>query len=128
MMAVAATGAIVALGDTLFPAASLAQGFAADLDATSHFLIRLRVLHPVLAVALALVVIALARRDPSFAGPSGESLRAIVMTLVFVQAGLGVINLLMLAPLPLQLAHLLGSNLLWIALVWAWIGGAKTNN
>jgi len=128
MMAVAATGAVVALGDTLFPAASLAQGFAADLDATSHFLIRLRVFHPALAVALALVVIALARRDPSFAGPEGESLRAIVMTLVFVQAGLGVINLLLLAPLTLQLAHLLGSNLLWIALVWAWTGGPKTNN
>ena len=125
MMAVAATGAVVALGDTLFPATSLAQGFAADMDATSHFLIRLRVFHPVLAVALALVAIALARRDPSFAG-SGEPLRAMVIALVFLQAGLGVINLLLLAPLALQLAHLLGSNLLWIVLVWAWTGGHKT--
>lgn len=126
MLAVAATGAVVALGDTLFPAASLAQGFAADLDATSHFLIRLRVFHPVLAVVLALAVVSLARRDPSFAGPDGESLRAIVLTLVLLQAGLGVINLVMLAPLPLQLAHLLGSNLLWIALVWGWVGGGQT--
>src|SRR6187200_1859153 len=41
MLVVAATGAIVALGDTLFPSASLAAGLAADLDPTAHFLIRL---------------------------------------------------------------------------------------
>jgi hypothetical protein len=52
MMVVAATGAIVALGDTLFPATSFSQGFAADLDSTSHFLIRLRAAHPFLAVGL----------------------------------------------------------------------------
>jgi heme A synthase len=37
-----------------------------------------------------------------------------------VQSGLGVINLLLLAPLFLQMAHLLVSNLLWIPMVWAW--------
>jgi len=33
-----------------------------------------------------------------------------------------VMNLLMLAPLPLQMAHLLGSSVLWIAMVWEWMG------
>ena len=28
----------------------------------------------------------------------------------------------MLAPLPLQMAHLLGSSILWIAMVWEWLG------
>src|SRR6188768_3913663 len=51
MILVAAFGAIVALGDTLFPHASLAEGIAADFDSTSHFLIRLRVWHPILAAA-----------------------------------------------------------------------------
>jgi cytochrome c oxidase assembly protein subunit 15/protoheme IX farnesyltransferase len=123
LIAVAATGAIVALGDTLFPAASLSQGLAADLDSTSHFLIRLRAAHPILAVAVALVTIGLTRRDPTFAGPRGASSRALVVSLICVQASLGAINLLALAPLPLQMAHLLVSNLLWIALVWAWVGG-----
>lgn len=122
MIVVAATGAIVALGDTLFPSASLAQGFAADFNSTSHFLIRLRAFHPALATAVALVILALARRDPAFAS-RGDSLRGLVVTLVFTQAGLGVMNLLMHAPLPLQMAHLLGSNLLWIAVVWGWVGG-----
>jgi heme A synthase len=125
MMVVAATGAVVALGDTLFPTTSLAQGLAADMDATSHVLIRLRVVHPSLAVALALVTIALARRDSSFGGSNRESLTPVVITLVGLQIGLGIINVVMLAPLPMQLAHLMGSNVLWIALVWAWVRGAS---
>lgn len=106
MVLVAAFGAIVALGDTLFPHASLAEGIAADFDATSHFLIRLRIWHPILAAGASLLAIF------TFRTP-------LVTTLVLAQAGLGVLNLMMLAPLPLQLAHLLGSNVLWIAMVWA---------
>jgi heme A synthase len=126
MMVVAATGAIVALGDTLFPATSLSQGLAADLDSTSHFLIRLRAAHPFLAVAVALVTIALTRRDPTFTGPHGQ--RALVVSLIGVQLSLGALNLLTLAPLPVQMAHLLVSNLLWIALVWSWVGGLNVSN
>ena len=125
MMVVAATGAIVALGDTLFPATSFSQGLAADLDSTSHFLIRLRAAHPVLAVAVALVTIALTRRDPTFTGPHGQ--RALVVSLIGVQLSLGALNLMTLAPLPVQMAHLLVSNLLWIALVWSWVRGLNTS-
>ena len=46
---IAVTGVIAALGDTLFPASSLAQGMAADIAPAANFLVRLRVLHPVLA-------------------------------------------------------------------------------
>ena len=105
MVLVGATGAIVALGDTLFPHASLAEGIAADFDATSHFLIRLRIWHPILAAAASLLAVF------TFRTP-------LVTTLVVAQVGLGVLNLMMLAPLPLQMAHLLGSNVLWIAMVW----------
>jgi len=125
MMVVAATGAIVALGDTLFPATSFSQGLAADLDSTSHFLIRLRAAHPFLAMAVALVTIALTRRDPSFTGPHGQ--RALVVSLIGVQLSLGALNLMTLAPLPIQMAHLLMSNLLWIALVWNWVRGWNAN-
>lgn len=124
MIAVAATGAIVALGDTLFPAASLSQGLAADLDSTSHFLIRLRAFHPILAIAVALAI-ALTRRDPTFTSPRGRSSRAPIVILLSVQLSLGALNLLTLAPLPVQMAHLLMSNLLWIAMVWAWMGGKE---
>jgi heme A synthase len=121
MLVVAATGAIVALGDTLFPSASLAAGLAADLDPTSHFLIRLRVWHPILATAVAAYLFWMAWSHPDFAGEAQATPRQLVMMLIAAQCVLGLINLLMLAPLSLQMAHLLGSNLLWIALVWAWL-------
>jgi len=104
----AAAGAIVALGDTLFPSSTLAEGFVADLNPTSHFLIRLRVWHPIIAAAAGLLTVFTFRTS-------------LVTTLVLVQFALGVMNLMMLAPLPLQMAHLLGSNLLWIAMVWTWL-------
>jgi heme A synthase len=109
MIVVAAAGAVVALGDTLFPHASLAEGLAADLDPTSHFLIRLRLWHPILAVGTGILAVFSFRST-------------LVTTLVLAQAGLGVMNVLMLAPLPLQMAHLLGSSILWIAMVWEWLG------
>ena len=37
------SGAITALGDTLFPAGSLSEGIAQDFAPTAHFLVRLRV-------------------------------------------------------------------------------------
>ena len=104
----AAAGAVVALGDTLFPSASLAEGFAADLSPTSHFLIRLRMWHPIIAVAAGLLTLFTFRTT-------------LVTTLVLSQIGLGVMNLMMLAPLPLQMLHLLGSNVLWIAMIWTWL-------
>jgi heme A synthase len=121
MLVVAATGAIVALGDTLVPSASLAAGLAADLDPTAHFLIRLRIWHPILAAAVAAYLFWIAWRHPDFAGEDQATPRQLVMMLIVAQCGLGVVNLVLLAPLSLQMAHLLGSNLLWIALVWAWL-------
>ena len=53
MLLIGMSGAVTALGDTLFPVNSLAEGIAADLDPSAHFLIRLRVYHPVIAVLVA---------------------------------------------------------------------------
>jgi heme A synthase len=116
LLLVAATGAVVALGDTLFPHASLAEGIAADFDPTSHFLIRLRIWHPVMAALTAILLVVLAVRDQArkFTG-------RMVVAAVALQTLLGVINLLLLAPLWLQMAHLIVSNLLWMAVVWAWL-------
>src|SRR5687768_9982945 len=64
-----ASGAVAALGDTLFPSASMAEAFAADLSTSSHLLIRLRVLHPFLAVIAALTVVILGNRLARSGGP-----------------------------------------------------------
>jgi heme a synthase len=118
LLLVGMSGAVTALGDTLFPAATLAAGFRADTSSTAHLLVRLRVLHPVLALLtggyLAFMVWSVGRLRPG-AGESGWA-RAVVV-LLLLQLGAGVTNLLLLAPTALQLLHLLLADLLWIAVV-----------
>ncbi len=111
------SGAVAALGDTLYPSASLADGLRADLSATSHLLIRLRLLHPVLAVsavALAMVIAPrLARRDDR----AGQRLGRVVIALSGLQVLAGLTNVLLLAPIWMQLVHLLLADGVWIALI-----------
>ena len=116
LIVVGVSGAVAALGDTLFPAATLGDALAQDLSPTSHVLLRLRVIHPMLAVVVALALIAIAPRIP---GASGDEARpgVRVAALAALQTGLGALNVLLLAPVWLQLAHLLVADLLWIALV-----------
>lgn len=113
-----ASGAVTALGDTLFPAGSLAEGIRQDLSPTAHFLIQLRVLHPLLAVGVGIALIALASvargLRPAGAGPW---LNGALIVAVVTQLAVGVINLLLLAPIPMQLIHLLLADLVWLALV-----------
>jgi len=118
VLVTAASGAIVALGDTLFPARSLAEGLAQDFSAGAHLFVRLRVVHPVLAVLAGVYLLALtavvASRDP------GGPLRPLALraaALVIVQLGAGLLNLALLAPIALQIVHLLLADLVWLALV-----------
>ncbi|MCB1057985.1 MAG: COX15/CtaA family protein, partial [Acidobacteria bacterium] len=81
------SGAIAALGDTLFPATSLQQALAQDISGTAHILLRLRALHPLLAVAAALVMLVLARRqlESHRAAPGAQSDARRLMLLVLLQ-------------------------------------------
>ena len=112
------TGAITALGDTLFPSRSLAEGLAQDFSPSAHLLIRLRVIHPTLAVAMAAVLLLTAGvcavRRPS---PETRRFGIAVAALVLTQVLAGVVNLVLLAPTWMQLLHLLLADLLWLALV-----------
>jgi heme a synthase len=112
LLAVAVTGAMTALGDTLFPAASLGAGFATDFSSAAPWLLRLRVVHPLIAVAAGIYVAAVAGRI----GRARRPARA-VMALVALQIAAGIFNLFLLAPVWMQLVHLLLADLLWIALV-----------
>ncbi len=111
-------GAITALGDTLFPAVTWAEGLAQHQDAKKHFLVSLRVIHPMLAIVF--VVVAFQWADGL--RRKGSSLGRLLIGLLLVQLLLGVGNLLLLAPTSLQLLHLLIANVLWIVL---WLSGLK---
>ena len=115
---VSVAGAIAALGDTLFPVATLAQGIRQDFSGAANFLIRLRALHPLLAVAAGAYFIALAvvvRRSHGQAVALKLGLSVLVLALAQLLAG--VVNLLLLAPVVMQIVHLLLADALWITLV-----------
>ncbi len=118
LLLVGTSGAIAALGDTLYPARSLLGGLAADLSPTAHLLVRLRLAHPVLAlggavaVALAGLVVLRSRPDAFTA-----RLARAVIGLVLLQLLVGLLNVALLAPVWMQLVHLLLADLVWIAFV-----------
>lgn len=112
------SGAVAALGDTLFPATSLAHALEQDLSPTAHLLIRLRIAHPVISVAAGLVALWLAMQLAKRRLGLETSRRARwVMALVFVQLTAGVVNVMLLAPIWMQVVHLLLADLLWIGFV-----------
>jgi heme A synthase len=112
------TGAVTALGDTLFPPESLAEGLRQDLDPTANFMIRLRAIHPIVAVGTAFLLILVAGL-PEVVGdhPDSERIARALVGLFVVQLVAGVINVILLAPVWMQMLHLLLADLSWIALV-----------
>jgi heme A synthase len=117
LLVAGASGAVAALGDTLFPSSGFTEGFWADLSATSHFLIRLRILHPMLAVMAALVVLTSVARLARGGSAIDRRTARLVSTLVILQVLLGVLNVILLAPVWLQLTHLLVADAIWIGVV-----------
>jgi heme A synthase len=111
------SGAVAALGDTLFPAGSLTEALWSDLSTTSHLLIRLRVLHPAIAVGTGLLVIFGASRLLAGDGDPARPLARAAGVIALVQLAAGFINVMLLAPVWMQILHLLLADLLWIACV-----------
>ena len=123
---VGVSGSMAALGDTLFPVTSLQAAYAQDFSPGSSWLLRLRLVHPISALIAALFVIWLvgrSRRDdpPETSAPARSSVRArlatVVLGLLALQFSLGIADVLLLAPAWMQLLHLLGADLYWVALV-----------
>jgi len=113
------SGSTAALSSMLFPSATLAEGFARDFSDTSHFLLRLRVSHPILSIALAVYLFCLALWVIKNAPDNFWAKRwANVLTaLIVLQLIAGGLTLVMLAPIVMQLIHLLLADLVWITFV-----------
>lgn len=119
MLVLGASGGVAALGDTLFPAASFREGLAQDFSPTAHLLVRLRVLHPVLALGVGVYLVAAAMMVAALrpATPAVRRAAHLVAGLFVAQIAVGLVNLALAAPVWLQLVHLLMADLVWIALV-----------
>ena len=109
---VGGTGSVAALADTLFPPTSLQAAFLQDFAANSPLLVRMRWLHPATALIALSCAIWIAFQLRSKLGK-------LVVALVAAQIVLGAADVLLLAPTWLQVLHLLGADLYWIALVVA---------
>jgi heme A synthase len=112
------TGAITALGDTLFPAESLAQGLEQDSEANAHFLIRLRIYHPLIAILVGAYILLLVKylRNRG-ADKTSHKFGSVLFVLILIQWAAGLVNVILLAPVPMQIIHLLIADLVWITLV-----------
>lgn len=118
LLVISAFGAITALGDTLFPAATLREGLRQDIDPTAHFLIQLRVYHPVLATAMSLFTMYLGWLARTLRPSRATRLLSYAFVGLFIaQLGVGLVNVLLLVPIWTQLLHLLMADLVWLAMV-----------
>jgi heme A synthase len=121
-------GAIAALGDTLFPMGDLPflQAVQADFARSSHLLVRLRVLHPFLAILAASAGFAHALVVSPYSGSRRAFRLGTWLVAAFgAQLGLGVLNVALRAPVWLQIGHLGVADVIWIlAFAYLWEGSA----
>lgn len=128
IVAVAAMGAVTALGDTLYPMSGPAvTGALADAQSqSSHFLERMRGIHPLLALLASGFLLWAAPRVAEV-GAGGEPSRAerwarAVTLSVLLQLAVGIANVWLSAPGYMQVAHLLVALLVWLS--WVTLGFA----
>ena len=104
LMATSATGAVTALGDTLFPVGQ-------PLLPTHHFLVRLRIVHPIVAMISVMSV-----GGALLWFMQGSTLRLLRSGLQAIagQAALGFLTIALGAPAWMQILHLLAAQVVWI--------------
>ena len=116
---VGSSGSLAALSSMLFPANSIWEGIQQDFSSSSHGLLRLRISHPILSVGVSVFLVFLAgwlksekkgERWTSFFG------NTLILVLI-VQVIFGALTLLTLAPILMQVGHLLLADAVWISFV-----------
>jgi heme A synthase len=105
----AATGAVTALADTLFPK----DGSGTAGSGEAHFLTDLRVVHPILAVVAASIGWWFSGRLGSPRSSAGRALPVLVGLMMLT----GILNVALGVPVWMQLVHLLLADVLWITYV-----------
>ncbi len=128
MALLGASGAITALGDTLFKASSLLEGIKQDFSPTAHFLLRLRIFHPLIAISTGIYLLLLAGLV-SFLRPHPRVRRfaTLLVALFATQLVAGVVNLFLLAPVGMQMVHLALADSVWITLVLLTLAAFSTD-
>ncbi|MCB0390860.1 MAG: COX15/CtaA family protein [Bdellovibrionales bacterium] len=117
-LVIGTSGTIAALSTTLFPAESLLSGVLADFSKSSHFLVRVRITHPLSATFLGVVLITLTYL--AYIKSKDECLKfrtTVLMGLIPAGIGIGYSTLFLLSPLFLKLLHLSWAYFIWTGLI-----------
>ena len=109
------TGAIIALGDSLF----LQIGLTPDQSPVVAGILAIRNTHPITSILVGLYWIVLARYS-IVARPSSRVARAanILIGLILLSWAVGFLNNWLHAPVIMQVIHLLLADLFWLSIVW----------
>ncbi len=121
VVVLSAFGTAASLASTVFPSESFLDGVRSDFTRDAHYLIKLRIGHPIAALALGGYFFWLGRRlRPE--RPQRMPFQYHVVTGVFAtQVAVGLLDAVLLAPIGLQMAHLLLAHGLWISLLALWL-------
>jgi len=113
-----ASGGVTALGDTLYPVAEVTDEAIGQLQPTAQLLVRLRVLHPFLAIAVGIYLVT-AAAIVRILRPRPIVVRlALGLAITFsVELAVGMLNVALAAPVWLQLVHLGTAYAVWVNLV-----------
>jgi len=113
-LVIGVSGAVTSLADTLFPPTTFTATMNEWIDPAAHLLQRLRPYHPFFAVAFGLAIIAYLDHFYSANTKRAQNLKRNIKILIFIQFGLGMLNIVLHVPLYMQIAHLLFAELIWI--------------
>ena len=114
LVVLGATGALNALADSLYPAESFLSGVADEFAGDAPWLLQVRIFHPILAIAVGFGVAYVVMRLAATATDRTRRLGSVVGILILVQFGIGLINVMLAAPLETQVIHLAIADTIWI--------------
>ena len=112
------SGAITALGDTLFKPNSVGEGIINETINPSHFLVSLRIYHPIFAIIVAIFTVFTAWNLTN--KNSSLLLKKLTQSITFIfslQIIIGFLNIYLLAPVYMQIIHLFIADIAWILCV-----------
>lgn len=118
LLIVGSSGAITALGDTLFRPLYVGEGLISDIEYKGHILKSIRIYHPILAILISLYIVLICWKVTNKNSPSLQiKLFKTITLIIFLQIFLGFINIALLAPVWMQILHLFTADLIWVLAV-----------
>jgi len=118
ILVIGVSGAVTSLADTVYPPKSFTETMTEWVDPQAHLLQRLRPYHPLIAGLLGLGILGYINQFFQPKSDWGKNLRKWIHVLIFIQFGLGSLNIILHVPLTVQILHLLFADLIWITAIY----------